>query len=253
MTPSIDYVVAVPSHARASTINRQTLRTLAEGGIPAERVTVFVAEAERYEYQRALDPALYGDLALGGDDLAAQRNAVTRHFNSGDPVVSIDDDIDAVMERIDEKSLRAMANLDEFVRSNFSALQDAGLGLWGVYPVCNAYFMKPRRRVGLHFCIGQLFGVFNSRDEYARTTISQKEDYERTLRWFRQYGAVMRCDFAACKSRMFAPGGMQAPDQPSRNEINESAVRYLLDAFPAHVRVKARPNPRVGREIRLVQ
>ncbi len=248
------YEVAVPSHARATLISKRTLTTLANGGVPKDKVRVFVAAEERHDYRRYMDEGLYGSIEEGAISLCSQRNLIARFYPEGTHVVQADDDLNAVHRRIDEKHHEPVVNLQRAVFDRgFDACVEHGAGLWGVYPVLNALFMKPKVRVGLWYCLGQLWGVINSHAPELQLELSQKEDYERTLRSFDHYGKVIRLDDVACKSRMYADGGMQATDQPDRRKLNDAAVRLLQARWPNNVKIAKRESAHVGLEVRLVE
>ena len=41
----MDFIIAIPSYNRAKELNDKTLITLKEGGIPPEKINIFVANA----------------------------------------------------------------------------------------------------------------------------------------------------------------------------------------------------------------
>jgi hypothetical protein len=242
--------VAVPSHARATTCNTATLKILADRGVPRERVRVFVAPSERDVYRRGLDPALYAEVFVGGDGVAAQRNAIAQFYPEGALVVMMDDDVRDVRQRVSARGHEPVVDLGPVFERGFRHVVQAGVGLWGVYPTLNPFYMSNRVRVGLYFCIGQLTGCINTRQAWAQLHLEQKDDYERTLRWFERYGGVVRLDNLACESPLYGPGGLQAGDRPDRAAVNAREVTWLLQTWPELVRPSPRTS-RVGAEVRL--
>jgi hypothetical protein len=248
MTP---FEVAIPSHDRVQRLNRQSLRMLADGGVDRDRITIFVDEPELPEYKAKLDPALYGNLEPGGRLMREQYAAMENHYAEGTRLLCMDDDIKGIRQRIEPQKTGAMPDVQGLVQLLFGIAHGNGTRLWGLYPINNPFFMKPRTNVGLHFLIGQVYGMVVDHDPDLRVRNLAKTDYERTLRWFRKDGAVTRFDFLAADSHMMAPGGLRAADRPDRHQYNELAVEALLDEFPQFVRVKAKRSA-LGREIRLV-
>lgn len=248
MTP---FEVAIPSHDRAPRLNRQSLRMLADGGVDPERITIFVDEPELDHYKSVLDRGLYGHLEKGGRLMREQYAAMEGNYPPGTHLLCMDDDIKGIRQRIDPKTTIAVADVHDLVQLLFDIALVNGTQLWGLYPVNNAFFMRPRTNVGLHFLIGQVYGMVVTHDPEMKVRHLAKTDYERTLRWFRRDGAVTRFDFLAADSHMLAPGGLRAPDRPDRHEYNELAVDALLEEFPQFVRVKKNRSA-LGREIRLV-
>lgn len=245
--------VAVPSHARADVVNAKTLRLLADRGVPAEVVRVFVAPGELGHYRSVVDPGLCAEVVPGMPGLAAQRNLISASYPEGTQLVQLDDDLDDVRQRTGDKDHVPVPDLQVLFRLAFGWCQAAGpdVGLWGVYPVLNPMFMQPRVVAGLYFCLGQLWGMYNTHAPHAQVLLDQKEDYERTLRWYVATGAVVRLDYVATKSRMYAAGGMQADDQPDRRQLNHRAVHHLVTEYPGLVRVAKRRSKQVGLELAL--
>lgn len=245
------YEVAVPSRGRPARIATCTLAALRDGGVPPERVRVFVAPDEVETYRAQLDGlGLCRGVVAGGDDLRAQRVAISEFYGDGARVVQIDDDMRAVVRRVNERRLaKVEGDLAIEFEQAFDLAAAAGCRLWGVYPTANAGWMKPRTRQGLSFICGGLFG--HVVDTGMPHVLSQKEDFERTLRYWQADGAVLRVEWLSFRSTMYAPGGMQAPGQPDRREANEAAVTWLLQQWPAVVRVSPRTNKNIGRELRL--
>ena len=246
-----DYQVAIPSHARAGKngLNKRALRALADAGINPHRVRVFVAADELDTYRRLTDPGLCAEVVEGRPGLNAQRMAIDQFYGDGASVVQVDDDVSKVVQRQNERKLVPVADLHGEIVNAFHAAHAIGARLWGVYPVPNAGWMKHRVAAGLLFCWGSLFG--HVVDTSMLIHCSQKEDYERTLRYWAADGTVARVEWLSVRTRMYAPGGMQAPDQPDRSEANEASVAWLMANFPGHVRVAKRVG-KCGTEIRLV-
>ncbi len=232
-------------------MGQKTLRLLADRGVPPEVVRLYVTPDQLDGYRSAVDPGLVAEVLPGAYGLAAQRRHVTLAYPEGTPLVQLDDDVADVRRRMDEKRHEPVGDLAAWFEKAFAVTAEHGARLWGVYPVLNPMFMHDRVRVGLVFCLGQLWGVFNAQAPELQVQLDQKEDYERTLRFYTEDGAVVRHEDVATKSRMYAKGGMQAEDQPDRAAINRRAVQYLMMTWPQHVRI-AKRRSQVGLEIRLV-
>jgi hypothetical protein len=240
---------AIPSHARADRIGAWSLRALAAAGVPASDIDLFVAPAELADYKTAVDPGLYAELVPGAEGLRAQHAAIDAHYGDGARVVQLDDDLNGVVRRVNERQLEPVTDLPREVADAFALCADTGARLWGVYPTCNAGWMKARVRSGLVFCCGGLFGRVVDRN--CGVVLGQKEDYERTLRYWQTDGLVLRVEWLALRTSMYRPGGLQADDQADRAALNADAVRYLMATWPAHVML-ARRTGKAGAEVRLV-
>jgi len=59
------YIIAIPSYKRAETLRDKSLAMLADAGISASIIHVFVAtEAEKETYRSVLKPGTYGKLVV---------------------------------------------------------------------------------------------------------------------------------------------------------------------------------------------
>lgn len=245
------YHVAIPSHARADRINRMALRALADAGIDHDIVRVFVAPDELDTYRAAVDPGLCAEVLPGALGVAANRAAIAAYYGDGARVVQLDCDVRAVVRRTNDRRLAPVVDLHAELVDIFYATEAAGARLWGVYPVANAGWMKTRVNTGLLFCWGSMFG--HVVDQSLNSQLDQKDDYERTLRYYTADGVVARVEWLSVRTTMYSPGGMQAPDRPDRAELNTAAVAQLRQWWPQHVRLAHRTGPGGMAEIRLVQ
>ena len=79
-----DYVVPIPSYKRAEQLRDQTLVTLKDANIAANRVAVFVAdEAESDMYKSTLVPGTYGELIVGRTGITNQRDFISMYYPEG--------------------------------------------------------------------------------------------------------------------------------------------------------------------------
>lgn len=243
----MSYIVAVPSRERVETANTKTLRLLADRGIDRD-VHVFVAASEIDAYRAGLDPALYTELHVGADDLATQRNVIYDTFPEGARLVCCDDDLDDVVRRIDDKTTEQVVDLRPVIDRAFAACATAGASLWGVYPVLNPMFMKAGTTTDLRFCIGHLWGVVNTHESWAKATMREKGDYERSLARYEHDGAVVRLNDIAAKTRMGAKGGIASCAGDNRRTVNRASVLELQRRFPGWVTIAKRRSA-IGLEI----
>ena len=112
---------------------------------------------------------------------------------------------------------------------------------WGVYPVDNPYFMKPTTNnkddyvsINLKFLIGYLTGVKNNKKAEIRT-IGDKEDYERTIKYYLKDGGVLRYNNICCNTKCYKePGGIQATRK--KEDSLRNAMKLMKD-YPNLVRI----------------
>ena len=246
----MDYSIVIPSYKRAETCRDKTLAVLHEYRIPKEKITVVVADKdEKATYEAILDPKTYGTILVGVPGLSDVRNWIFEHFPKGTPLVSCDDDIRGFIEydasqKRHERKLRSLSNV---IKRGFSECKKAGCGFWGVYPSANGFFMKPTVTTDLRFIIGSFWGCLNPGKDI-HLDRSEKEDYERTIKFFIKDDAVVRLNFVSPKTAYYKePGGMQTRNRLKHQHV---AVKALLKKYPQFV--KSNPTRKSGfPEIRL--
>jgi hypothetical protein len=248
---SSDYVVAIPSYGRPDTIKNKTIPTLIRGGVPPEKIHVHVrGEDQHQEYLESLDAETYGQLIKYEAKPGAMgfRNYLARAYPVGSRVVFCDDDLTRVVKMIDEKTLEDVPSLPDLFVESFSALETLGFNLWGIYPVMNPYFMKPKIRVDLSFIIGTMYGVIIRHDECELIGTNDKDDYEKSIKFYLRDGGVLRLEYIAVDTKYIGePGGMQ---EFRTEETLSEGVKYLLEKYPEFVTYHVSPS-RGTPEVRL--
>jgi cellulose synthase/poly-beta-1,6-N-acetylglucosamine synthase-like glycosyltransferase len=227
------YEIAIPSYKRPETLRDKTLMVLKQYRIPANKITVFVANAEQKKlYEATLIPGTYGSLVVGIVGMGAIRNFITSWYPIGTKIVNIDDDIRGFLEYDasrprKEKPLRSLVSV---IKRGFDECEKAGARLWGVYPVANGFFMKPKVSTDLRYIIGSVWGCINPGLKAVKITLDDKEDYQRSILYYKLYGAVVRLNFVAPVSSYYKePGGMQ--EERTKQRVEKSA-RWLVKHYP---------------------
>ena len=245
------YEVAIPSVARAERITKATLPLLHHGGVPMDHVTIFVPDVES-EDQYADAVAEFGCKITSGHGIGMReaRNAIARSYPEGTQLVEVDDDITAFKRAVDNKTLLSL-EAGELHATWQKCFAQADGHLWCWYPVANAFFMKGDRvrRGGLWYAVGALFGYTVVGDDAELVYVDDKEDFERSMRFYLRDGEVVRFDGYTFVTRYYGePGGMQL--YRSKNTIEAGARRlaanypdlctaYMKKSGRAEVRLKA--------------
>lgn len=226
----MNFEIAVPSYKRPERCRDATLAFLARCKTEAP-ITVFVADEEqRAVYARTLDPKTYSQLVVGVPGMGAIRNFIHEHYAPGTRILHVDDDIEGLFVRVDEKRLVEHVELDELVETAFSLCERANARLWGIYPVKNPLFMKARATFDLRYVIGSFWGSINEPGDVLTVSLDDKEDFERTMKCYAADGAVVRLEYVTVKSRYYTePGGMQETRTPER--VRKSA-ELLARRYP---------------------
>jgi len=140
------------------------------------------------------------------------RNAIARGYPHGTRLIQLDDDCSDLMIGWRGRSLRPVTSTmwDEITGYAWEQCALLGLSLWGTYPVCNDYFMRPVSTTDLRRVSGGIFGQTLRYDEAELLVCDEKEDYERTCRMFLCDGGVFRMNWLALRvAYMTGQGGMQ--------------------------------------------
>jgi len=240
----MEYSIVVPSYKRAEGCRDKTLAVLHSYNIPKEKIYVVVADKEqKEEYEKVLDPKTYGKILVGVLGLANVRNWIFEHFPKGAPLVCCDDDIRSFIEydATAKRKERRLRSLKDIIKRGFSECKKANCRFWGVYPSANGFFMKPTITTDLRFNIGSFWGCFNPGKEI-HLDRDEKEDYERTLKFFVKDGSVVRLNFVSPKTAYYKePGGMQTRNRLKHQHV---AVKALLKKYPQFV--KSNPTRKSG-------
>jgi hypothetical protein len=159
---------------------------------------VYVANKEDYElYKNTLDPKTYNKLVIGKKGLVPQRQFISNQWPANKHIVFLDDDVESIDLSLSSEFKKH--NLDYFIKYAFSECVKNKSYIWGVYAVFNPFFRKARKDMttDLNYIVGAFYGIINRPNLKAiQLTITkengQKEDVERTLKYFLHDGIVLR-------------------------------------------------------------
>jgi len=235
------YIIVIPTYNRSDIIVKKTLTTLKDGHVSANKIHIFVANEEERKKYEVIPKTLYHKIVVGVIGITNQRQFISDYFPAGKHIVSLDDDIEGLFRRKSEKILQKITNLDAFFNDAFQLLHKNHLYLWGIYPVCNPFFMKPNTTTKLKFIIGALNGYINRHDKELKLShIKQKADYEQSIKFFKKDGGVIRFNDVSIKTKFHAPGGLGKTQE--RIKTNEEAANYLQKTYPDLVKIFHRKN-----------
>ena len=115
-----EYIVAIPTYNRYEEVNTKTLSTLKKGGVPKNRIYVFVAsKEEEKKYKESMDKNSYFKIVVGKKGITNQRIFISKYFPSGVKIVSIDDDIERVEKLTRDGKLSVKRDLHSFFKKSF--------------------------------------------------------------------------------------------------------------------------------------
>jgi hypothetical protein len=232
--------IAIPSVARAERLTTTaTLPILEAGGVPLSSVTVFVPTADDRDVYRRLLPAEVSLVWGHGLGVGNARNAIARYYPAGTDLVEVDDDVTGVVRAVDSHTLVDLAP-GELVGVLADCIARSGGRLWGWYPVANPYFMRHSMRTGLWYIIASLCGYRVTGGDHELVVLDDKEDFERSCRFYVAQGSVVRFERLAVRSRYYTePGGMQLTRTP---ETIAAGARRLVELFPGLATYRERKN-----------
>jgi hypothetical protein len=224
---NMDYQIAIPSYKRAETLRDKTLALLQKYNIPPEKIHIFVAnEEERSVYAKTL-PDYYKEIVVGVVGMMAIRNYIQDYFAEGERVLNIDDDIQALKVRVNDKECKELEDLDKLILDGFELCEKHSCSLWGIYPLVNAMFMHDDISFSLQYIIGAFWGVVNTHDKNTYVTLDDKEDFERSIKFYIKDGAVVRFNNIGVLSAYYTePGGMQV--ERTEKRVRHSGIELLL-------------------------
>ena len=246
----MNYIIAIPSYKRYQLLKDKTLKVLRDNKISNKLIYIFVANKSEYNnYIKTIPNNMYNKIIIGKKGLKNQRNFITKYFPENINIVNMDDDINSIKELYNVKTsikksrknysykLKDITNLDRFIKNAFKLCYDTGLYLWGVYPIANAFFMNHTVSKNLKFIVGPFWGVINRHNSDLFVTINEKENVERTIKYYIKDKGVIRFNNITISTNYYKnPGGMQAEDKNRKAEALKSA-KYLVNKYPSYTKL----------------
>lgn len=215
--------IAIASLNRRNLIGILTLRYLFEQEYPSELIDIFVASnTQQAEYMMYLPRHLYGRIIVGSLGLGNQRNFISQYYPENEIYVSMDDDVKRLV------FMQPNMSFTDFIRFCVGQIDTELVGLMGVMPNTDGRKMKPKITAHLTHILGSFFVIRNHKD--IQITTNEKEDYERSIKYFLRYGKVFRyCMAGVDTDYAKTPGGLQTPGRVDRMRLE---VEHLLAAYP---------------------
>lgn len=231
-----DYVICIPSYKRATFCNEKTLATLHKHKIDHNKIYVYVANKEDYDiYKEKLDPSLYNKLVIGKKGLVPQRQFIMEQWPQGKHIVFFDDDVESIDLSLSPRFKGH--NLDYFIKEAYNESIKNQAYIWGVYAVFNPFFRKARKEMTteLNYIVGAFYGIINRpKLKNIQLTITkengQKEDVERTIKYFIEDGIVLRFNKIGFTTKYYGKeGGLGKFEErlkPMRDACKKLEAKY---------------------------
>ena len=249
----MNFRVAIPSISRAETITKKTLNYLKQTDIDMSKVDIFLSNpSEEQAYRENLKDYPVNIIISNTKHVNTQRNFIVDYYKEDELILGIDDDIDLVAMKVDDKNTIQLNSLTEFVENAFTISLDKKIDMWGVNPVINPYFMKNNVTFNLKYIVACFYGWRNNHDEKAYVSTNPeygKEDFERSIRYYIADGGVTRFNYVAPKTKYYSEkGGIQ---NYRTVEYEETAVKWLLETFPMYCKRNTKSKGKYP-EVRLI-
>lgn len=243
-----NYHIAILSYKRPSICNKKTLTMLNQLGIDKKLINVFVVEQELDIYKSTLNPDFYNEIIVGKLGLIPQKEFIENYYPAGTHIISIDDDISKL-----DLSFSEYKTADEFFKSAFEECKKSNAYIWGLYPICNPLCLTKNRPITNHlvFIIGAFFGYINRPNDpdlelsLCKTVENgngNKEDVERSIRYFLKDKKILRFGRIAFKTQYYGKDGGGLGKMEDRIENMKSCALLINQTFPELTRIKIRPN-----------
>tara|TARA_Y100001972_G_C7639021_1_gene320993 strand:+ start:956 stop:1726 length:771 start_codon:yes stop_codon:yes gene_type:complete len=249
----MNFRVAIPSISRAETITKKTLNYLKQTDINMSKVDIFLSNPnEEQSYRENLKSYPVNIIVSNTKHVNTQRNFIVDYYKEDELILGIDDDIDLVAMKVDDKNTIQLNSLIEFVENAFAISLEKKIDMWGVNPVINPYFMKNNVTFNLKYIVACFYGWRNNHDEKAYVSTNPeygKEDFERSIRYYIADGGVTRFNYVAPKTKYYSEkGGIQ---NYRTVEYEETAVKWLLETFPMYCKRNTKSKGKYP-EVRLI-
>jgi len=230
-------MLCIPSYQRAKICRDKTIATLEKHDL--KQATVFVV-AEEYDEYRAIMPE-WVIVSIGVKGIVEQRQFILEQYPENTNIVYMDDDLETIDLSMTPYTLK------EFIENAFTQCREKGSYLWGINPVWNPFFRNNKSNLStcLNFCIGCFYGIINRHDHDLNIIISKqgnKEDVERSLRYFIKDGIVLRFNRVGVKTKFFSVGGIGTKTE-RMNEIQKETMA-LAEAFSEYGKINIRKDGR---------
>ena len=230
------YRIAIPTYQRYEGL-KKTLNTLERNNIDKSIIDIFVNSKEEYEIYKPL----YEDynIIIGNTGMKEIREFIFNYYKEDDWVFCLDDDItDFKIATHNKLELCKDLNLEILFGFTQCALNDTIL--FGLAPTSNPFFMKGNVSKHLQFCGGWSFGVIIPKDKnILKLNVSQYEDYERTIKIYKEYGSVVRLNYLTAMTKYCKKdsGGMNV-NLDERKSIMERDLFILSKLYGDYFYIK---------------
>jgi hypothetical protein len=220
--------IAIPSTGNPIVLRDTTLNILKAYRIPFANITVFFeSKSKEAIYKDHLLPLTYGRLVSTGTKGTAELyNWIQQFYIPGTPIVYIKDCIQSILELQSTESLQPLRSFLALCKRGFTECEKTHATIWGVCPKISS--VAPTITTDLTTIPGSLWGCINpGKSIYLTQPI--REDYERSVQYFLQDGAVVRLNNIVAKECII---------EHHDSSILKKACKTLKTLYPEYVEIK---------------
>jgi len=233
----LDYQIPIPSYNRIEVLQKATLPMLERHDTDPKRITIFVANDDQYQQYRAAIDKKY-EIVVAELGLLNAKRFYHNYYDAGTKLFNVLDDVYSLKQKDGEKMIQYTGTIDELVDLGFRVSEKVGAKMWGINPVANGYFMKDSITIGLRLIYGTIYGDYAGNPSVMGERVLENpsgEDWENSISSFITNGSLVRIEWIAPVSKLFAKGGMsdelalRGTDRKTEHEIH---LRAIANAYP---------------------
>jgi len=236
----MQFRVAIPTIKRSKTILKKTIGYLKRTDLDLSLIDLFFSDpSEIPEYKETLkDTPIKNFIPTDQRHIRLQRNFISKYYPENTFILGIDDDIESIQIKLNDKKTIELTALTEFVQNAFQLSQAHKFDLWGISAVLNPFFMKNEVSFNLKYIVGCFYGWRNthqpknilSTERNKDGQLYGKEDYEKSIQYYIADGGVTRFNYVAPKTKYYSEDGGIQTYRTVQNE--QYGVDYLVKTYP---------------------
>lgn len=241
----------IPSYNRAGKV--KTIELLKKNNIDIKQIYIFVVAEEFEEYKKHYPEY---KIIIGEKGLSNQRRFINNYFKDGTKIVSIDDDIYEIRQFNEIEGVKTLKDTDlkSIVSAGFKECIRVGASIFGIYPNDNfTRDMSDSITYNLCFIVGHFYAYINRHCNDLKIDYDQKEDYQRSLKYFLKDGVLVRFNNICCITNTYNNVGGMNTNKDKRIEENNKIVNLLLDTYPEYIRLNKSRKSLLYKEIKLIK
>ena len=225
----------IPSHQRSKILQEKTLKYLDMMDVKRNDVYVFIREDDKdFEGYNSIQGINLLPIDIKG--IGATHNYITEHFEEGEFIVEIDDDLEDLVDN-ERKSIISFIGLCEEMKSK---MEEVGCSYGGSYSVANPMFMSKCERytTDLRYCLGCIRWRFIRKEIKVETNYA--EDMENCILHFMRDKKILKNNWIAPKTKNYASGGCNGDGRNFESEKKDK--KFLAEKYPLYCRYFERKN-----------